>query len=112
MSTQMQLAREGKITDVMRQVAAEEQIEAEVLRDRVARGTVAIPANIHHTNLKARGVGEGLRIKVNANIGTSRTYPDIEPELEKLDEAVRCGADAVMDLSTGSNIDVSRQKII
>ena len=112
MSTQMQLAREGKITDVMRQVAAEEQIEAEVLRDRVAWGTVAIPANIHHTNLKARGVGEGLRIKVNANIGTSSTYPDIEPELEKLDEAVRCGADAVMDLSTGSNIDVSRQKII
>lgn len=62
--------------------------------------------------LKARGGGEGLRIKVNANIGTSKPYPDIDPEILKLEEAVRCGADAVMDLSTGSNIDLSRKTII
>ena len=112
MSTQMQLAREGKITDEMKQVAADEQIDVEVIRERVAKGTIAIPANINHKGLKARGVGEGLRIKVNANIGTSSTYPDIDPEILKLDEAVKCGADAVMDLSTGSNIDVSRKTII
>lgn len=112
MATQMQLAREGKITDEMKQVAADEQVDIEVIRECVAKGTIAIPANINHKGLKARGVGEGLRIKVNANIGTSSTYPDIDPEILKLEEAVRCGADAVMDLSTGSNIDVSRKTII
>ena len=112
MATQMQAAREGKITDAMKLVAAEEHIPAEVIRERVSRASIAICANVNHTSLKPRGVGEGLRVKVNANIGTSSTFPDIEPELRKLDEAVKCGADAVMDLSTGSNIDVSRQRII
>ena len=112
MATQMQAAREGKITDAMKFVAEQERIPAETIRDRVARGSIAICANINHENLKPAGVGEGLRVKVNANIGTSSTYPDIEPELEKLGEAVKCGADAVMDLSTGSNIDESRRRII
>jgi len=112
MSTQMQAAREGKLTDAMKLVAAEEHIPAEDIRERVARGSIAICANVNHTSLKPRGVGEGLRVKVNANIGTSSTFPDIAPELEKLDEAVRCGADAVMDLSTGNNIDESRRRII
>ena len=97
MSTQMQLAREGKITEAMKIVAADEHIDAEIIRERVAKGTIAIPANINHKNLKPKAVGEGLRVKVNANIGTSSAYPDIEPELLKLDEAVKCGADAVMD---------------
>ena len=112
MATQMQAAREGKITDAMKFVAEQERIPAETIRDRVARGSIAICANVNHGNLKPAGVGEGLRVKVNANIGTSSTFPDIEPELEKLDEAVKCGADAVMDLSTGNHIDESRQKII
>ena len=112
MATQMQLAREGKVTEAMAHVAQEEKLSAEVIRERVARGTIAICANVNHANLQPRGVGEGLRVKVNANIGTSSTFPDIEPELAKLDEAVRCGADAVMDLSTGNHIDVSRKRII
>ena len=112
MATQMQQAREGRITDAMKIVAQEEHIPVETIRERVANGTIAICANVNHENLRPRGVGEGLRVKVNANIGTSSTFPDIEPELEKLDEAVRCGADAVMDLSTGNNIDISRQRII
>lgn len=112
MATQMQLAREGKITEAMKAVAAEENVSAETIRAGVAKGVIAIPCNVNHKGLKPRGVGEGLRIKVNANIGTSSTYPDIAPELEKLAEAVKCGADAVMDLSTGSNIDVSRRQII
>lgn len=110
--TQMQQAREGKITDEMKLIAEQEHIAAEEIRERVARGVVAIPANVNHTSLQARGVGEGLSVKVNANIGTSSDFPDIEPELDKLDEAVRCGADSVMDLSTGDNIDLSRQRII
>ena len=112
MATQMQYAREGKITDAMRQVAETEQVDAETIRARVAKGTVAICANVNHAGLKPAGVGEGLRTKVNANIGTSSTFPDIAPELEKLDEAVHSGADAVMDLSTGNNIDESRRRII
>ena len=98
MAPQMQQAREGRITDAMKIVAQEEHIPVETIRERVANGTIAICANVNHENLRPRGVGEGLRVKVNANIGTSSTFPDIEPELEKLDEAVRCGADAVMDL--------------
>ena len=112
MATQMQAAREGKITDAMKIVAESEHLPVEQIRDGVASGVIAIPANINHKSLKPCGVGQGLRTKVNANIGTSSTYPDIEPELLKLDEAVRCGADAVMDLSTGDHIDVSRQRII
>ena len=112
MATQMQLAREGKITDAMRLVAEQEKQTPESIRERVAKGTIAICANINHTNLVPEGVGEGLRVKVNANIGTSSTFPHIEPELEKLAEAVRCKADAVMDLSTGNNIDKSRREII
>ena len=112
MSTQMQLAREGKITDAMKIVAESEKIPAEEIRTGVAQGVIAICANVNHKNLKPCGVGKGLRTKVNANIGTSSTYPDIEPELAKLDEAIKCGADSVMDLSTGNNIDTSRRKII
>ncbi len=112
MSTQMQLARAGKITDEMKIVAESENIDAEKIREGVAAGVIAICANINHKNLKPCGVGQGLRTKVNANIGTSSTFPDIEPELEKLDEVIKCGADSVMDLSTGKNIDLSRKKII
>ena len=112
MATQMQRARAGETTDAMRIVAEEERVSAEFVREGVAAGRIAIPANVGHANLRPRGVGAGLRVKVNANIGTSNVFPDIEPELEKLDEAVRCGADAVMDLSTGDNIDLSRQRII
>ena len=85
MATQMQQAREGRITDAMKIVAQEEHIPVETIRERVANGTIAICANVNHENLRPRGVGEGLRVKVNANIGTSSTFPDIEPELEKLD---------------------------
>ena len=115
MATQMQLAREGKVTDAMRHVAEEEHVAVETVRERVAKGTIAICANVNHLaqgNFQPRGVGEGLRTKVNANIGTSSTFPEIAPELEKLDEAVKCGADAVMDLSTGDGIDESRRRII
>ena len=112
MATQMQAARAGKITEAMKEVAAQERQSPETIRERVAKGTVAICANPNHTGMKPAGVGEGLRVKVNANIGTSSDFPDLAPELEKLKEAVRCGADAVMDLSTGDNIGASRRAII
>ena len=112
MATQMQLARQGIITAAMEIVAKQEGLSPELIRNRVAEGTIAICANINHKNLVPRGVGLGLSTKVNANIGTSSAYPDIEPEIEKLEVAIAAGADAVMDLSTGDNIDLSRQSII
>ncbi len=112
MSTQMQLARQGKITDAIMAVAQYEGVDAEIVRERVAQGTVAICANINHTSLKPRGFGLGLKTKVNANIGTSSAFPSIETELIKLEAAIKAGTDAVMDLSTGDNIDHSRRTII
>ena len=112
MATQMQLARQGIITAAMEIVAKQEGLSPELIRNRVAEGTIAICANINHKNLVPRGVGLGLSTKVNANIGTSSAYPDIEPEIEKLEVAIAAGADAVMDLSTGDNINLSRQSII
>ena len=112
MATQMQLARQGIITDAMRTVAQQEGVSEEFIRAGVAEGTIAICANKNHKNLIPRGVGQGLKVKVNANIGTSSSFPDIEPELVKLNAAVDAGADAVMDLSTGNNITASRRAII
>ena len=110
--TQMQAARQGKITEAMDIVAKQENMDVNVIRERIAEGTITICANVNHTSLVPRGVGKGLSTKVNANIGTSSAYPDIEPELLKLEAAIAAGADAVMDLSTGDNIDVSRKAII
>lgn len=112
MATQMQLARQGIITDAMRTVAQQEGVSEEFICAGVAEGTIAICANKNHKNLIPRGVGQGLKVKVNANIGTSSSFPDIEPELVKLKAAVDAGADAVMDLSTGNNITASRRAII
>ncbi|MCQ2373230.1 MAG: phosphomethylpyrimidine synthase ThiC [Phascolarctobacterium sp.] len=112
MATQMQLARQGVVTEAMKIVAEQEHLDAEIIRERVAKGTIAIPCNINHKNIIPRGVGEGLTVKVNANIGTSSSFPDPAPEIKKLEAAIACGADSVMDLSTGDNIDESRRAII
>ena len=93
MKTQRQSALAGIITEEMKEVARQEGLSAETIRERVAKGTIAICANINHKNLKVRGVGEGLSTKVNANIGTSTAYPDPAPELKKLDAAIAAGAD-------------------
>ena len=98
MATQMQLARQDIITEAMLQVAAQEQLAPEVIRAGVAAGTIAVCCNINHKNLVPRGVGQGLAVKVNANIGTSSAYPDPEPELAKLRAAIDAGADSVSHL--------------
>ena len=83
MATQIQLARQGVITEAMKIVAEQEHVTAEFIREGVANGTIAIPCNINHKNIIPRGVGTGLTVKVNANIGTSSSYPDPEPEDRK-----------------------------
>jgi len=102
--TQLEEARNSTITDAMRQVAQDEHLDPEEIRSRVAEGCVVIPKNSHH-DFQARGVGQGLKTKVNANIGTSPSHFDLDEELKKLDVAVAAGADAVMDLSTGGDLD-------
>jgi len=110
--TQLELAREGIISPQMEVVAQYEGVEAEFVRLGVARGTIVIPANTKHTNLVPCGIGQGLKTKVNANIGASSDFGNIDTELEKLQVAIDCGADAVMDLSTGGNISAIRQAIV
>lgn len=112
MATQMQLARAGKISEAMEFVARKEQLDVEIIRERVAAGTITICANHNHKGLEPRGFGLGLSTKVNANIGTSSAFPDIAPQLKNLEVAIKAGADAVMDLSTGDGIDTSRAAII
>jgi phosphomethylpyrimidine synthase len=110
--TQLELAREGKISPQMRLVAENEGVEVEFIRQGVAEGTIVIPANIRHENLVPGGIGQGLRTKVNANIGTSSDFGDMATELEKLKVATESGADTVMDLSTGGDISAIRRSII
>ncbi|MDD3264307.1 MAG: phosphomethylpyrimidine synthase ThiC [Dehalococcoidales bacterium] len=110
--TQLEQARNGIVTPEMVKVALQEGLNGEYIRDKVACGTIVIPANPAHKNLEPRGVGDGLSTKVNANIGTSSDISSVEAELEKLDAAVEAGADAVMDLSTGGDISAIRRKII
>jgi len=110
--TQLELAKEGIISSPMKLVAEQEGVDAEFIRQGVAKGTIVIPANINHTNLVPCGIGQGLRTKVNANIGTSSDFGDVNTELEKLRVAIDFGADTVMDLSTGGDISAIRQAII
>ena len=110
--TQLELAKKGIISPQMEQVAQYEGIAPETIREGVAQGTIVIPANIKHKKLTPCGIGKGLKTKVNANIGTSSDFGDIDSELEKLAVAVESGADAVMDLSTGGDINAIRWAII
>ncbi len=110
--TQLAKARAGITTSEMNTVAEKEQGDVLWLRDKVAEGRIVIPANTNHKGLEPCGVGEGLLIKVNANIGTSSDRAILEEELTKLRVSVDAGADTVMDLSTGGDIDYCRKRIL
>ena len=110
--TQLISARNGIITPQMQASAAAENIDAETLRKRIAEGVAALPMNIKHDNCRATGIGFGLKTKVNANIGTSREHCFLEEEIKKLEVSIEAGADTVMDLSTGGNLDEIRKILI
>ncbi len=112
MKNQLIAAREGKITKAMERVARDEGIDKEQLRRHIAEGKTTILANNRHRNFTPKGVGKGLSVKVNANIGTSPERVNIDEELEKLTVAREAGADAVMDLSTGGNLDEIRKIVV
>jgi phosphomethylpyrimidine synthase len=110
--TQLEMARQGQITDLVRQAAAAENIDPEILRQKIAAGTAVVCRNNKHTTGRPLAVGEGMRTKTNANIGTSQDDKSIDKELEKAKVAAAAGADALMDLSTGGPIDEIRAAII
>ncbi|QLH80235.1 phosphomethylpyrimidine synthase ThiC [Halosimplex pelagicum] len=109
MPTQLQRAREGTVTEAMDRVAERENRDPEFVREQVAEGQAVIPANRGHDSLDPMVIGREFGTKVNANIGASETTSDLEDELEKLHSAVHYGADTVMDLSTGGDLDGIRE---
>ena len=112
--TQIEMARQGIVSDEMAYVARREGLAPELIRSEVARGRMIIPANTVHLELglEPMGIGVKAQCKINANIGNSAVTSDIDNELAKLKMAVELGADTVMDLSTGGNIDAIRRAII
>ena len=110
--SQMHSARRGEITEEMRFVALREGVQAEFVRDEIAAGRAILPANIRHPELEPMIIGRSFLVKVNANIGNSALSSSLAEEVEKLQWAVRWGADAVMDLSTGANIRGTREGIL
>lgn len=110
--TQLKNARDNVITKEMEFVADSEGIDVKLLVKKIADGKVVIPASELHRNLVPIGIGEGLKIKVNANIGSSPDKADLSYELEKLKACIDAKADTVMDLSTGGDIDLIRREII
>jgi phosphomethylpyrimidine synthase len=114
MATQLETARSGKISNEVKSVSKTEAVDEQVVRDEVASGRLVIPANKLHieTNLKPAGIGRVLSTKVNANIGTSSVRSSVEDELEKMKVALAVGADAIMDLSTGGDLDQTRERLL
>ena len=110
--TQMYYARRGELTKHMSYVAKVEGVSENLVMDEVAKGSIIIPANVNHTNLKPMGIGRKLKTKINANIGNSSLSSDICAELRKLEICLEFGADTVMDLSTDGDLDAIRSAII
>ncbi len=111
-NTQLFHAKQGVITEQMQKVAQDENLSPELVRQEVARGRLIIPANTNHTNLKPIGIGLVARTKINANIGSSSLASDINEEVEKTKISIKYGADTIMDLSTGGDLDSIRQAVI
>ena len=110
--TQMEAAKMGIVTPQMQTVAEKERREPEWIRERVAAGTIAIPANIHHTSLSAEGIGDGLKTKINVNLGISGDAKDYDLEMEKVKMSVEMGAESIMDLSNYGKTRVFREKLV
>nr|HPK54180.1 phosphomethylpyrimidine synthase ThiC [Smithellaceae bacterium] len=110
--TQLDTARAGRISEEMAACAKAEGVPPEFIRKGVEKGTIVICRNVNHLNIEPLAIGEGLRTKVNANIGTSRDHADPSAEMDKLEVATAAGADAVMDLSTGGDLAAIRKAVM
>src|SRR5512137_2586059 len=110
--TQLKSAREGRPAPQIKRIARDEGIHPDDLLALVASGRACVPANRRHPRLRPIGIGKSLRTKVNVNIGTSKDFPSLRAELEKVDVALRYGTDTLMDLSTGGDIVAIRKTIL
>lgn len=110
--TQMEAAKKGIVTREMEIVAQKEQMDTKELMELVAKGTVAIPANINHKSLSAEGIGDGLKTKINVNLGISGDCKDYTLEFEKVKMAIDFGAEAIMDLSNYGKTNTFRKQLI
>lgn len=110
--TQMEAARRGVLTPQMEQVLEDEPIDKAYLLEHIARGTIALPANKNHRNLKGGAIGTGLRTKINVNLGVSRDCCNQDMEIRKVIDALELKADAIMDLSNFGNTGTFRRKVI
>ena len=111
-TTQMDAAKKGIWTPQMEDVFQYESIAKDLLIERIASGEIAVPANRNHKNLKARGVGKGLKTKINVNLGVSEDVCNREMEMRKADLALKYNADAVMDLSTFGDTQAFRRQLV
>jgi phosphomethylpyrimidine synthase len=110
--TQMFYAKQGIITDDMKNVAKIENVDPELIRSEVERGRMILPANVNHRNLIPMAIGIKSLCKINANIGSSSLASDIQGEIDKVDVCLKYGADTIMDLSTGGDLDSIREAVI
>jgi len=110
--TQMYYAKKGVITEEMKVVAQTEKLDVELVRSEIARGRLIIPANVNHVNMVPMSIGIASGCKINANIGSSAVVSDIAGEIEKVDVCLKYGADTIMDLSTGGDLDTIREAVI
>ena len=111
-ATQMDAAKRGIVTPEIETVARKENRPVEFIMERVAKGTIAIPANINHKNLSAEAVGDGTRVKINVNLGISGDCKDYEMELRKVRMAIDMGAESIMDLSNYGKTNTFRKQLI
>lgn len=111
METLIEEAKKGQAPDWLKEVAKFEGIDLELLIKLIARGEVVVPKNVRREN-SPKAIGKFMSTKINANVGTSIDYVNVEEEIEKARIAQKYGADAVMDLSTGGNLDEIRKKIM
>ena len=111
-ATQMDAAKRGIVTPEIQTVAEKEKRPVEFIMERVAKGTIAIPANINHKNLSPEAVGDGTRVKINVNLGISGDCKDYEMELRKVRMAIEMGAESIMDLSNYGKTNTFRQQLI
>lgn len=111
-STQMEAAKKGIITPEMKTVAEKEKIDISILQQKIASGKVCIPTNINHTSLNPEGIGEGLRTKINVNLGISGDCHDYTSEMKKVKMAIKFGCEAIMDLSNYGKTNTFRKELI
>ena len=110
-TTQMDAARKGIVTKEMEAVAAKEQMDIKELMDYMAKGQIIIPCNKRHTCIEPNGIGSMLKTKINVNLGISRDWKDMDMEIEKVNNAVKMGAESIMDLSSYGDTRTFRKRL-